>query len=278
MRVELHSHTHHSKQKKVYYDGVCTPEQMVKAASRKGLGALGVTDHDSLEGVKDAKKYGKKYGVLIIPGEEVTTWDGHCLALGVQERITPGMTLEDTLDKIKQQGGVSVAVHPFDIKKDGMREKCRKCDAIEVFNALNMDRISNNRAWNFALKTKKPMVAGSDAHNTEMIGHGNVMIEADSVDDILKAIKKGKTRLVTKYPSIMTIMRFSVQRLNKSYDYTNNYIEKNYKFPKRQLSAKMLRIAGRSPGTIDYLFKGFTYTSFSLLLTYSALKHAVGKH
>lgn len=65
-RVDLHCHTNFS-------DGFLSPAKLVKAAKEKGIAALGITDHDTLEGIGPAETAGKKYGVEIIPGVELST-------------------------------------------------------------------------------------------------------------------------------------------------------------------------------------------------------------
>jgi hypothetical protein len=275
MRIELHSHTFYSYQTKVLYDGTCSPEEMVKAGSSLGLGAMAITDHDSFEGATKAMKFQKKYGIIVIPGEEVTTADGHCLAIGISEAVKSGLTIEETLDKIHQQSGIAISSHPFDIKKDGLGKKSKLCDAMEAFNALNVDRISNNRARNFAFDHGVPAVAGSDAHHTSMIGLGTIETNADSIDGIIQAIRKNRFEIITQYPSIKTIMNFAVLRLKLSYDYTNNYIEENYSFPKRQIAKKLLGTVNKSPGKIDYVFKCMAYAGFASVLTYSAARRVL---
>ncbi len=274
MLAELHSHTHHSHQKKVFYDGTCPPEDMVRVASRLGLGAMAITDHDSLRGAQEARKFQKKYNIMVIPGEEVTTADGHCVALGISEVVPPGLSIEETVDKIHQQGGIAISSHPFDIKHDGLREKALACDALEAFNALNMDRLANMRARSFALENKMPGVAGSDAHHTSMLGHGNIEVKADDVDGILKAIRKGRFDRVTRYPSVRTVMNYAVLRLKLSYDYTSNYIDDHYSFPKRQIARNLLGMVRQSPGKVDYMFRGMAYISFAGVIAYSAFRHA----
>lgn len=65
-KVDLHMHSHHS-------DGFFSPEDVVKKASEKGLDVISFTDHDSINSLKEAIKAGKKYGVEIIPGVEIST-------------------------------------------------------------------------------------------------------------------------------------------------------------------------------------------------------------
>ncbi|MGI6307852.1 MAG: PHP domain-containing protein [Dethiobacteria bacterium] len=68
-RVDLHIHT-------TFSDGSLNPVQVVKTAKEKGIVAVGITDHDTLEGIAPAETAGKSYGVEIIPGVELSTSKG----------------------------------------------------------------------------------------------------------------------------------------------------------------------------------------------------------
>ncbi|WP_300455788.1 PHP domain-containing protein [Desulfobacula sp.] len=63
--ADLHNHTTAS-------DGDYTPDQMVKQAKDLGIKAIGITDHDTLNGLKTAVAAGKKYDIEVIPGVEVS--------------------------------------------------------------------------------------------------------------------------------------------------------------------------------------------------------------
>lgn len=63
--VDLHIHT-------VFSDGLFTPEQVVIEAQRLGLSAIAITDHDSVDGIDRAKAQGKKAGIEIVPGAEMS--------------------------------------------------------------------------------------------------------------------------------------------------------------------------------------------------------------
>ncbi len=277
MKVELHSHTHFSRGTKVLYDGVERPEAMVKRAKELGLGALAITDHNTTLGWKEAMAAGKKHGVLIIPGEEVNSSDGHTLALGIHQTIRPGLSVEETVDLIHQQGGVAIAVHPFDIKHDGLRDKATACDAVEIFNGNNVDRLSNIRARRFAEKHKMTMTAGSDAHTTAMLGLGLISTDAADADGIVKAIKKGKITTEYTYPSVKLMKDFAITRLKMSYRYTWNYMEENYSPAKKFMGKKMLTLVNRSPGSIDRFFSFLAYTAFAGAVTYSLWKNNIRK-
>ena len=62
---DLHSHTLHS-------DGALTPEALVELAASRGVGALAVTDHDTLDGLPAAVRRGRELGVEVVPGIELS--------------------------------------------------------------------------------------------------------------------------------------------------------------------------------------------------------------
>lgn len=272
MKIELHSHTHYSHQTKVFYDGVNSPKEMVRAAARKELDSIVISDHDTLEGYHKAKQHAKKYGIDVVCGEEVTSRDGHILAVGISEVVPPKLSAEETVDLIRQQGGIAISTHPFDIKGVGLKEKAKLCDAVEVFNAQNLDRISNIRARNFVTAHNLAETAGSDAHSTDMLAHAFVEVNATNLDGILRSIKKNKAVLHTEYMPLHIIRDMSVRRLQLSYDYVTEYIEDNYWMPKRFVAKKLLSLVNHYPGKITHLFRLFTYLSLGGVITYSFFK------
>jgi len=270
--LDLHVHTFYSKGRRIFHDGLASPKQMVKQAKRIGLDGISITDHNTTEGWKEARQYGKKYGILIIPGEEIDTVDGHLLALGIQETIKPGMILEDTLDEIHEQGGLGIAAHPFDIAGCGLRSFARLTDGLEAFNAMNIDRVINRKAKRFARRYSLPVTAGSDAHTTDMLGYGRTEVRANDVDGVLKEIKRGHTILHERYMPTHVILNYSVARLKLSYFYLLDYMDHNYKWPKRYVGKKILSLVDKSPGTIDYLFRIIAYLGLIAVSSYAMLR------
>lgn len=275
MLAELHTHTSYSIGKKVYHHGIDSPLEMLKYAKKLGFDIIAITDHDVIKGALFAKKLSKRLGIGVIVGEEISTKQGHVIGLGLKNHIRPGLDFFSTLDEIHSQGGIAIAPHPFDIYKEGIRELAKKCDAVEVFNALNMDKVSNYVCERFASKNSLNSVAGSDAHCKEMIGHGAVKIDCSSknTDDILESVVKGKVRLIKRYPSVKIIREYVVKRLNMSYDYTVNYMDKNYSLPKKYVGKKMIRLVRLSPGKIDYFFQLLVYIGLFTVSYYSVLFH-----
>lgn len=79
MRIDLHTHS-------VVSDGTDTPTRLVLKAMEAGLDVIGVTDHDTFDGVPEAVEAGKRIGVTVLPGIEMSTTFGgrsvHLLGYG----------------------------------------------------------------------------------------------------------------------------------------------------------------------------------------------------
>lgn len=276
MLAELHSHTHYSKGTKILHEGINSPAEMVRQAKKIGLDAIAITDHDEIKGTKDAKKLSKKFDILVIPGEEVSTADGHLLALGINELIPPRLSIDETLDIVHDQSGIGIAAHPFSFNKKGLGSLAKRCDAVEVFNALNLERIANWKNRHFAKRYRLSKTAGSDAHCITMIGYGVTDIRAYGLDEALKAIRKGKTDVTGRCVPTKIIMDWSVSRLKLSYAYVIDYMNGNYNWPKRTIGKKLLGLVDKSPGNIDYLFRLLAYFSLGSSIIYSAVRQALG--
>ena len=186
IKADLHVHTTYSK------DSLITPKDLIYYAKKRGLNAVAVTDHNELEG---AYKIAKETDFLVIPGMEVTSSDGHIVALNVHELIPRGYSAVETVERIHEAGGVAIACHPYVYFKGCLREKVSKTfDAIEVINARAFPfKNSVKKAEEAAARLKLTRVAGTDAHYGPQIGYGFTVIEAlePSVESIAKAIVDG---------------------------------------------------------------------------------------
>ena len=199
LAAELHSHSSLS------HDGRDPVDLLLGQAQAVGLDALAVTDHDEIEASLAAVEKAEEYGLVGIPGLEVSTAAGHVLALGVREAVPPGLSFGETLDRIRRLGGIAVVPHPFQESRSGVlanisQETLTAADAIEVYNSRLLTGRSNRQAERFARRNGMPMTAGSDAHISEMVGQAVTRIDAAerSVDAILEAIREGHTTVEGK--------------------------------------------------------------------------------
>ncbi|WP_135830555.1 PHP domain-containing protein [Halorussus halobius] len=199
LSVELHAHSSLS------YDGRDPVELLLEQAAAVGLDALAVTDHDEIDASLAAAEQADEYGLVGIPGMEVSSAAGHVLALGVRERVPAGLPFHETLDRIREQGGVAVVPHPFQKSRSGVMAKIGEsdlaaADAIEVYNSRLLTGRGNRKARRFAERHDLPRTAGSDAHISEMVGQAVTCIDADepTVDAVLAAIVDGRTSVEGK--------------------------------------------------------------------------------
>ncbi|PTD93961.1 histidinol-phosphatase [archaeon SCG-AAA382B04] len=206
LKIDLHIHSKYSE------DGAGDIEEILDRAIEKNLDAIAITDHDTLEGSLKAQKIGKDKDIIVIPGQEVTTRDGHLLVLGINKLIEPHKEVEETLAEVKEFGGFSIAPHPFHRYRHGLGRKLKKnyrdIDAVEVYNSRYITGIANKRAKWFASRNDVPVVAGSDAHIPEVIGYGTTIVRAEEPEQsIFDSIRKKQTKVELKKTPISLFLK-----------------------------------------------------------------------
>lgn len=155
-------------------------EAIIAAVEAKGLDALAITDHNKIDG---AFELAKRAPFPVIIGEEVRTSEGEIIGYFLREWIPPGLSPEETIARIRAQGGLVNIPHPFDslrksvIKREALYRIAREADMIEVLNSRVIRRQENQMAVEFAKQLGKPAVAGSDAHIPYEIGTAYIEIE-----------------------------------------------------------------------------------------------------
>jgi predicted metal-dependent phosphoesterase TrpH len=187
LRVEFHCHTSASK------DSLTSPGQLVAAARRKGLDRVIVTDHNSIRGAQAAQALDPG---LVIVGEEIMTTRGEILAAFVREEIPRGLSPQETISRLRQQGAFVSVSHPFDRQREGgwrqddLLDILPLVDAIEVFNSRCMRRQYNWEAQAFALAHGTAGTVGSDAHASFELGRSVMLLEPfEDADGLRKVIR-----------------------------------------------------------------------------------------
>lgn len=197
LRFDLHVHSDYSP------DGHSSVEEILRAAQQKGLDGVAITDHDTTAGAIRALEVRDKVapGLLVIPGQEISTKAGHLIVLGVTMEIPKGLPVRDTIAMAHELGGTVVVPHPDQRTRHGMRIP-GGADAVEVYNSRYIFGYHNFMTSRKVSKRKMPAVAGSDAHVASMVGQAVTEIMAPrDVPAVLKAIREGRTRIdVRKTP------------------------------------------------------------------------------
>jgi predicted metal-dependent phosphoesterase TrpH len=171
---------------------------LVERARKAGYDVICVTDHDETAGAFIARDYAKQYDdIEVVIGEEIMTSDGEIIGLFLTEKVRPRLTIEETVDIIREQGGLTIAPHPFSFHVPGLKERMLEIDldGFEVLNGGHPDKYSN--AFAQAVMDRYPgrwaPMAGSDSHSKYTFGYSWTEFEGHTADDFRKAILKKKT-------------------------------------------------------------------------------------
>lgn len=165
LRVDLHAHTKYSR------DSTLRPSELIERARAAGLDRIAVTDHNRMDGAWAAHALDP---ALIILGEEVDCAEGEDLiGLFIHEPIPAGLPVEEVADRIRDQGGIVYAPHPFAYLRNVAARAARVlavADVVEAFNGRAFLPMWNRRALRAAEAASLPTGAGSDGHFAHEIG------------------------------------------------------------------------------------------------------------
>ena len=210
INADLHVHTTYSS------DSLITPKDLIYYAKKRGLNAVAVTDHNQLEG---AYKIAKETDFLVIPGMEVSSSDGHIVALNVQELIPRGLSAPETVERIHMAGGIAIACHPYVYFKGCLKENvCSTFDAVEVINSRAFPfKRSVRKAEETAKQLGLSRVAGTDSHFGPQIGYAYTIIEAaePSVEAITRAIAEGNCEPFGEAVPVTLNVQQELQRIKR---------------------------------------------------------------
>jgi PHP family Zn ribbon phosphoesterase len=210
-KVDLHIHTPKSA---CYGDKSATMEQIVDAALAGGLAAIAVTDHNTIEAIDEIRSIAGQKGLIIIPGVELSTKGGHCVALFETDstiaklkeflqkvRVDPakpgdgtaltGDSFEEALPIIAECGGVAIAAHierwPSGFLETSEPRSVKKnIHSSPYLSALEITIPQNKLLWNTGqvrdFPTKHACIQSSDAHRPSEIGRRPVFIQMEDIN------------------------------------------------------------------------------------------------
>lgn len=186
-QVELHSHTLWSKDCVVNFDAI------IRLCEQRNIDRIAITDHNTAQGALAMQKLAPD---LVIVGEEIMTDRGEILGYFMQESIPAGLTPDETIKRLREQGAVISVSHPFDRLRKGAWHEADllriidKVDAIEIFNARCMYADDNVKALQFAEKHALTGTVGSDAHSRIEYGRALAQMQPfEGASDFLLALR-----------------------------------------------------------------------------------------
>ncbi|GAA4217169.1 CehA/McbA family metallohydrolase [Actinocatenispora rupis] len=199
-RGDCHLHT-------VFSDGRRTPGEVAAAARARGLDFLGSSEHNT---PASHPAWGAHAGpdLLVLTGEEITTRNGHCLAIGLPPgtwidwrfRAADGV-FDGIADQVREAGALLVPAHPY-----GTCVACSwkfgyaRADAIEVWNgSWELTDEATLAMWDGLLVAGDrwiPAMGNSDAHaHDDVVGLPQTVVYADALSrtGILAGIAAGRS-------------------------------------------------------------------------------------
>ncbi|MHA2503251.1 MAG: PHP domain-containing protein [Candidatus Kariarchaeaceae archaeon] len=167
MKLDLHLHSEFS------WDSKVKIKEYVNQAQNLGFSAISITDHNSIESHSTLDSLQDKTDVILLPGQEVSTSDGHLLVYGFVDLAPQGLSMKETINSIKGDP-ICIAAHPFDPFRGGSFSKVFQSgiDGIELLNASSWFHFPNylaSRAYS-KQSTVEIGLGNSDSHNLMEFG------------------------------------------------------------------------------------------------------------
>lgn len=209
-KADLHIHTSVS-------DGVASVSDVLEhIVNHTDLDVIAITDHDEIRGALEARELAARLDlpVGVIVGCEITTLQGHLLALFVERPIRMLMSLEATIDEVHNQGGTCIVPHPLSWLTTSVGAGKLKqladnhssgvfLDGLETISATFAGRVAHDRVKVLnRQKLRLAEVGNSDAHNLRTIGVAYTKFEGRSIEDFRQALLIGQTSAGGDFASV----------------------------------------------------------------------------
>lgn len=201
--ADLHMHTNYS-------DGTGSVEEVLAFAQHyTSLDVIAVTDHDTIEGALRARELAERgsYRFEVIVGEEISTREGHLLALFLHAPIAPDQSIERSIDLVHEQGGLAIVAHPFNrvfrhsVQRSVMNRLLRQPevhpDGIETLNGSFAGIGSSQIAMALARDVYHwAQTGGSDAHTPTAVGCARTIYHGRGVADLRASLERRETAAI----------------------------------------------------------------------------------
>jgi predicted metal-dependent phosphoesterase TrpH len=191
LRLDLHLHSAHSP------DSQLTLEAAVERLGPQGIDGFALTDHNTVSGHASLRALAERFPQYrFVPGIEVSTADGHVLALGLLELPPLRRPAAETVEWIEAHGGVAVPAHPArHMHGVGPRlAQSLRVPALETVNGHNSE-LANARAAVIAARRTLGETGGSDAHDAASVGRAYTVFPegVETVEDLLEELRRRRT-------------------------------------------------------------------------------------
>lgn len=209
-KLDLHTHSAASP------DGGITADQYHRAIGTRLVDAVAITDHNTIDFALELRR---KMGDAIIVGEEIMTTAGEIIGLFLEKAVKPGLTPQETIRQIKDQGGIVYIPHPFETVRKGIHpavldELVDHVDIIEVCNGRAFFQNKSEQTVVWARVNGKTGAASSDAHGFQGLGSTYTSVpEMPAKDNLVTLLDKGIP--MTGRPSVRALLYPKLNRFRK---------------------------------------------------------------
>jgi predicted metal-dependent phosphoesterase TrpH len=211
MKLDLHCHSEAS------HDCETRLQSIIDRCHMTGINIQAITDHNQIWGALKLQEMTQgDLNLTIIVGEEISTNEGEIIGLFLKERIPPNLSPEETVRRIKAQGGLVLIPHGFDpfkvhrLQPESLRRIAKSVNIVEIFNAHVSRPSYNQAALTWADQHNKLKSAGTDAHTAAHVGTAWVETPRTEIrrpEDLLIALNMGKVGGRWRHPASTFVSR-----------------------------------------------------------------------
>ncbi len=194
---------------------------MAEAAKQKGLDGIAITDHDVAFDYRTASDLSEKTGLIIIPGIEISTSNGHLVVLMPKRGYPTGIDFMEALRGAMADESYPFVPHPTDPFSHGVGASLVEGASnfnlpVEVLNASTASRF-NKSAKGLADRFSLPQLGASDAHMDRAVGDAYTVVEvaSPSLEATLAGIRAGRTFPAGGRTSMTTSLSTVISRLTR---------------------------------------------------------------
>jgi predicted metal-dependent phosphoesterase TrpH len=198
---DLHIHTRAS-------DGLLEVDELLAHVEQHtDLDVIAVTDHDVLDSSLRARDLAvqRRLRCEVVTGMEVTTADGHMLALFIEQPVASYRPSSETVAAVHALGGICIAAHPLSWLSNSLTgrvlgqlldapDPAGRIDGIETLNNTLPGRVGRKRCHVIACARQLPQTGGSDAHFLIAVGSGRTEFPGHTAADLRRSIVENTCR------------------------------------------------------------------------------------
>ena len=212
IKVDLHIHTFDDPMDRLDYSA----RELLARAHRLGFRALAITLHNAVFENPQVFAAADRLGILLISSAEMRIEGADIILLNVTPQDVAGLRTFEDVRRLRAAKGDSlftIAPHPFYLL--GGSIGLRLLREIDCFDAIELCHFHkgwfnpNRRAVSVAQRSKKPLIATSDAHRLRAFGQhfSNIRIETElTVPAVFAALRRGDIQVTSPSATVAEIL------------------------------------------------------------------------